>query len=34
MTNIPTSLTNASFTLFKLAISSSNPWPFSISAFL
>ncbi|WOH06625.1 hypothetical protein DCAR_0626053 [Daucus carota subsp. sativus] len=31
MSNIPTCLTNSSFTIFKLAISSSDPWPFSIA---
>ncbi|KAE8694680.1 Auxin-responsive protein SAUR32 [Hibiscus syriacus] len=29
MSNVPSSLTDSSFTLFKLAISSSDPWPFS-----
>ncbi|TYI69046.1 hypothetical protein E1A91_D08G127700v1 [Gossypium mustelinum] len=28
--NLPTSLTDSSFTLFKLAISSSDPCPFSL----
>ncbi|KAI5561714.1 hypothetical protein POPTR_015G006850v4 [Populus trichocarpa] len=30
MSNIPRSLTGSSFTLFKLAISASDPWPFSL----
>ncbi|KAH7668513.1 hypothetical protein IHE45_11G015500 [Dioscorea alata] len=30
MSNIPTFLCNSSLTLFHLAISSSDPWPFSL----
>ncbi|KAK1421452.1 hypothetical protein QVD17_23796 [Tagetes erecta] len=30
MSNIPTSLTNSCLTIFLLAISASDPWPFSI----
>ncbi|ESW08488.1 hypothetical protein AAZX31_04G212000 [Glycine max] len=30
MSNIPRSLTDSSLTLFNLAISSSDPWPFSL----
>ncbi|KAF7816643.1 auxin-responsive protein SAUR32-like [Senna tora] len=30
MTNIPTSLTDSSLTLFNLTISASDPWPFSL----
>jgi hypothetical protein len=29
MSNVPTSLGDSSLTVFRLAISSSNPWPFS-----
>ncbi|KAG4117715.1 hypothetical protein ERO13_A12G247200v2 [Gossypium hirsutum] len=30
MSNVPRSLTDSSLTLFKLAISSSDPWPFPL----
>ncbi|KAG8654902.1 hypothetical protein MANES_05G191250v8 [Manihot esculenta] len=30
MTNTPTSLADSSLALFSLAISSSDPWPFSL----
>jgi hypothetical protein len=29
MSNVPTSLLYSSLTVFRLAISSSDPWPFS-----
>ncbi|KAK6936630.1 Small auxin-up RNA [Dillenia turbinata] len=33
MSNIPTSLRDSSLTLFLLAISASDPWPFSLTLF-
>ncbi|KAF2914362.1 hypothetical protein BRADI_3g30655v3 [Brachypodium distachyon] len=30
MSNVPTSLRDSSLTVFRLAISSSDPWPFSL----
>ncbi|PIN04010.1 hypothetical protein CDL12_23456 [Handroanthus impetiginosus] len=30
MSNIPKSLTDTALTFFKLAISASDPWPFSL----
>nr|XP_016491175.1 PREDICTED: uncharacterized protein LOC107810858 [Nicotiana tabacum] len=32
MSNVPSSLTDSSLSLFNLAISSSDPWPFSLSS--
>ncbi|PIN22931.1 hypothetical protein CDL12_04368 [Handroanthus impetiginosus] len=33
MSNIPRSLTDSALALFKLAISASDPWPFSVFFF-